>query len=293
MQWVLRCLLVFGVLVVSLELSAADYKVKKNIAYQKSDKLLSLRNKLDVYYVPGQKERPVVLFIHGGAWKFGDKIGVNEKPDAFVGRHNCVFVSTNYRFHPQVTFKEQGADIAKAILWVRNHISEYGGSPKKIVVMGHSAGAHLAALVATDESYLQAEGLKLSNLAGVVLIDGAGYDVGKQIQQASLRRMREAYKEVFTTDPAKQRAASPISHVKKGKGIPPFLILYVARRKDSSAQSKGLARLLTDAGVSAKTFPAQGKTHMTINRELGQMDDEPTKQVFQFLESRVGMKVKR
>ena len=127
-------------------------------------------------------------------------------------------------------------------------------------------------------------GLKLSDLAGVILLDGAGYDIPRQIEQASLPRMKTLYKTVFSEDEARQKDASPITHVASGKGIPPFLILHVARRKDSKAQSEGLAAKLRAAGVEAKVVPAEGKTHATINRELGQPDDPPTAAVFEFLE---------
>ena len=91
------------------------------------------------------------------------------------------------------------------------------------------------------------------------------------------------YTTVFTEDEATQKDASPITHVAGDKGIPPFLILHVAGRRDSKAQSDGLAARLREAGVEAKVVPAEGKTHATINRELGQPDDAPTKDVFEFL----------
>jgi acetyl esterase/lipase len=98
--------------------------------------------------------------------------------------------------------------------------------------------------------------------------------------------MRALYSGVFTGDEATQRDASPITHVTRGEGIPPFLILHVASRRDSQAQSEGLAARLREAGVEAKVVPAEGKTHATINRELGEPDDPPTKAVFEFLSAR-------
>jgi acetyl esterase/lipase len=183
-----------------------------------------------------------------------------------------------------VTYREQAGDLAAAIRWVREHAGEYGGSPDRIALMGHSAGAHLAALVATDRRYLEAEGLGLAVLSGVLLLDGAGYDIPRQVREARVRRMRDLYEGVFTEDEETQKDASPITHVAADKGIPPFLILHVAGRKDSQAQSEGLAARLADAGVEARVVPAEGKTHATINRELGMPDDEPTRVVFEYLE---------
>ena len=98
--------------------------------------------------------------------------------------------------------------------------------------------------------------------------------------------MKAMYTGVFTEDEATQKDASPITHVARGKGIPPFLILHVASRRDSKAQSEGLAAKLREAGVEAKVVPAEGKTHATINRELGEPDDAPTRAVFGFLRGR-------
>ena len=219
---------------------------------REGDRLLT---RLDVYAPARGDNHPVVVWIHGGAWRIGDKSRVQSKPGAFNDR-GYVFVSVNYRLHPAVTNKEQAGDIARAIRWVYDHVKDHGGDPERIFLMGHSAGAHLAALVATDERYLGETGLKLSDLSGVILLDGAGYDIPLQVRQAVLPRMKTMYTAVFTEDEATQRDASPITHVAPGKGIPPFLILHVASRKDSKIQSDGLAAKLRRGGVEAKVVPA-------------------------------------
>jgi arylformamidase len=260
-------------------LGAEGERVEKDIAYSEAG---GDRTRLDVY-APGEGTgHPVVVWIHGGAWQIGDKANVQTKPKAFNGQ-GYVLVSINYRFHPAVTYKEQAGDIAGAVRWVREHAGDHGGDPNRIFLMGHSAGAHLAALVGTDDRYLEKAGLKLGDLSGVVLLDGAGYDIPRQIRQALLPRMKTMYTTVFTEDEARQRDASPITHVAKDKHIPPFLILHVASRRDSKAQSEALAANLREVGVEAKVVPAEGKTHATINRELGQPDDAPTRAVFEFL----------
>lgn len=257
---------------------------EKDIAYSRAG---GERNRLDVYAPSGGGDHPVVVWIHGGAWRIGDKAHVQSKPKAFNDR-GYVFVSVNYRLHPDATYKEQAEDVARAIRWVKDNVRDHGGDPGRIFLMGHSAGAHLAALIAADDRHLEKVGLKPSDLSGVVLLDGAGYDIPRQVRQAVLPRMKAIYTTVFTEDEATQRDASPIAHVAKDKGIPPFLILHVAGRADSKAQSEGLAAKLREAGVEAKAVPAEGKTHASINRELGLPDDAPTKAVFEFLESHRG-----
>ncbi len=89
---------------------------------------------------------------------------------------------------------------------------------------------------------------------------------------------------MFTEDVDKQQAVSPIAHIAKGKNIPPFLILHVADRPGAKVQSDAFATALRGADVDATVFAADNKTHTTINSELGQADDLPTKALFEFLD---------
>jgi arylformamidase len=241
---------------------------------------------LDVYAPVGGAEMPVIVWIHGGAWSIGDKDRVEAKAKAFNER-GMVLVSINYRLHPDADYQGQAADVARAIHWVHNHIADHGGSAESIFLMGHSAGAHLAALVATDGRYLEAQGLTLSDLMGVVLLDGAAYDIPRQIDLALLPRMKEMYRKVFSEDAAKQQAASPITYVAPDKGIPPFLIMHVASRRDGRLQSESLAKALSNAGASATVFSAENKTHTTINLDIGTPGDVPTQRIFKFLDERL------
>lgn len=263
---------------------AGELKELRQVSYSKEG---GGSTTLDVY-APGEgAKHPIVVWIHGGGWTRGDKRNVDLKPVAFT-EAGYALVSINYRLHPATDFRGQGADIAKAIHWVKDHADEFGGDGKRIFVMGHSAGAHLAALVATDESYLQGEGLKLSDLRGAILLDGAGYDIPRQIQVAGLPRLKNMYVTVFGADETVQRAASPISHIAKDKGIPPFLILHIASRRDGRLQSESLGALLRESDTPAKVVSAPNKTHLSINQELGSKDDMPTQEVFQFLKDYSG-----
>ena len=125
------------------------------------------RQKVDIYAPEGAKNLPVVFWIHGGGWQAGDKTDVQIKPQAFVDK-GFVFVSTNYRLLPNVDMGTIIRDVAKSVRWVHDHIAEHGGDPKRILVMGHSAGAQLAALICTDDRYLKAEGLSLAIIKGCV-----------------------------------------------------------------------------------------------------------------------------
>jgi arylformamidase len=257
---------------------AADPQVHRDLSYVEPE---NERQTLDVHAPTEGKDHPIVFWIHGGGWQRGDKSEVQVKPQAFVDK-GFVFVSTNYRFVPHVTIKEMAGDIAKAILWVHSHARAYGGDPSTIFVMGHSAGAQLAALVCTDNSYVKFEGLPLAIIKGCVPVDGDTYDVPMQIATVEERRAA-IYRQKFG-DEASQVELSPVTHVEKGRYIPPFLILYVADHPETKGQSERLAKVLNETGVAATAFPAEGKDHTTINADLGRPGDLPTRVLFEFLD---------
>lgn len=239
------------------------------------------KQRLDLSLPAAKGKKPVLLFIHGGGWSIGDKRHSAQLKQQFITGLGWAYVSTNYRLVPDATVEQQAADVAAAIAWIRNHAAEQGLDPDRIVLMGHSAGAHLAALVAADTRYLGAAGVPVDAIDGVILLDGAGYDVAKQMG-AGPRRIRGMYHDAFGTDPARQQALSPITHAGK-PNAPNWLVLHVARRDDSRAQSEALVLALRDAGTKAEVLPIAGESHMTINRELGKPGEEMTRLVADFL----------
>jgi acetyl esterase/lipase len=279
---------VFYLLVaVSLLSEARAQDVKRNIPYADP---AHERQVLDVYSPQNAKNLPVVFWIHGGGWEGGDKTDVQIKPQVFMAK-GFIFVSVNYRLLPNVDMATIVRDIAKAIHWVHDHIAEHGGDPKRLLIMGHSAGSQLAALICTDERYLKAEGLSLDITKGCVPVDGDTYDVPAIIETAETRwrvhglpRAKFGHREKFGNDPAKHRDFSAVAHVAKDKGIPPFLILHVAGHPDTTAQAQRLGNALKEAGLPATVFAAKETTHTKINADLGQSDDPATQELFQFLD---------
>ncbi len=273
----MRILASLPVLLLAAPLLAAEPKAHRDLPYAGTT---NERQTLDVYAPAEGKGHPVVVWVHGGGWQAGDKKEVQEKPQAFVDK-GFVFVSVNYRLLPDVTIKQMAGDVAKAIRWTHDHAGDYGGDPDTLFVMGQSAGAQLAALLCTNERYLQSEGLSLALVKGCVPVDGDTYDVPLQLQTVEQRRA-DIYKKKFGNADS-QKDLSPVTHVAKGKDIPPFLILHVADHPETKAQSQRLAKALQEAGVSAKAYPAEGKNHTTINADLGLPDDKPTQALFEFL----------
>jgi acetyl esterase/lipase len=274
-------------LVASSLLSQAQAQdVKRNIPYANP---AHERHVLDIYAPPGAKNLPVVFWIHGGGWQTGDKTDVKHKPQAFTEK-GFVFVSTNYRLLPNVDMATIVRDIARSIHWVHDHIAEYGGDPNRLLVMGHSAGAQLAALVCTDDRYLKEEGQSLAIIKGCVPVDGDTFDVPAIIETAETRKRvhgqpqaKYGHREKFGNDPAKHRDFSAVTHVASGKGIPPFLIIYVADHPDTTAQAQRLAAVLKEAGIPVTVYGGRQTYHSKINDDLGLPDDPGTKALFTFV----------
>ncbi len=228
---------------------------------------------------------PVVIMAHGGGWRAGDKANgaLGREKAAFFTAQGYVYVSVNYRLSPAVKHPAHAGDVAGAVAWVLNHVKDYGGDPGRLALMGHSAGAHLAALIATDESYLAKFGKSPSMLSGVILLDTAGYDIPRIMGGSSVGPINVAiYENAFGKDPRVWADASPVTHVKEGKKLPRFLVFYTGR-KSSGPVSRDFAAAVRKAGAPAYSVLAKGKTHATLNLNIGQPGDGPSKLILEFL----------
>jgi len=228
---------------------------------------------LDLWVPDGAMPAPLVLFVHGGGWKRGSKSNaVGRALPGHMLAQGYAFASIDYRLVPAATVEQQAADVAAALAYLLKRADALGIDRSRVVLTGHSAGAHLVALVGTDERYLRAVGLSFADIDGVMPNDGAAYDVEKQVAQAG-RFMAGTYKEAFGTDPARQRALSPTAHA-SAPNAPAFLLIHV-QREDGVAQNKALADALRRAGTAVEvgSFPGEGlRGHMEINRKLGEPD---------------------
>jgi acetyl esterase/lipase len=236
--------------------------------------------RLDLYPRAGLKGAPVLMFVHGGGWSFGDKKAVNALP-GFAERHGFLLASAGYRLAPEVNARGEAEDVAAAAAWLLDHAAEFGGDPHRVFLMGHSAGAHLVALIGVDAKYLGSHDHDPSQLAGIIPVDGAGYDAPLQMEEAAKRpRLSQMYQAGFGAEAA---ALSPTLLVKKGGHYPPFLLFHVERRPDSREQAHKLADALTGAGGQAAVVSAPGETHMTINHSMGVAGDPEGERVAKFV----------
>lgn len=216
---------------------------------------------------------PLVIFVHGGGWKRGTKDNASSRfAPAHFTQGGYAYASINYRLVPDARVEDQAEDLARAVKALIDRAGELGIDPTRVVITGHSAGAHLVALVGTDEQYLKRAGLSFANLKGVIPNDGAAYDVPAQMAQSG-NFMKPTYEQAFGTDPARQKALSPTLHA-AAPNAPAFLLIHVMR-KDGVAQNKGLEAALKKAGtkVQRNEFPGDGlQGHAEINRRLGDPD---------------------
>lgn len=265
----------------------AESMVHENIPYVEPN---HVRQVLDIYAPTANDKSPVVFWIHGGGWQVGDKKDVALKPKWFNDQ-GFIFVSTNYRLLPEVSMRELIGDVASALGWTYKNIGKYGGDPERIFVMGHSAGAQLAAILCTDQRYLERVGVPFSALRGCVPVDGDTYDIPAMIMTAEMRQTlhglplpENGHRMKFGNDPKLHVDFSAVYHVSSAKGIPPFLILHVAGHPDVSAQAKRLEACLAKADVSATAFGASNTNHSKLNDDLGTADDPASKRLAEFVE---------
>ncbi|SAL67768.1 alpha/beta hydrolase [Caballeronia cordobensis] len=131
------------------------------------------RQRLDVYAPAshGAANRPVVVYFYGGGWQSGHRSDARGVAQALAAR-GIVTIAPDYRIYPDTVFPGFLDDPAAAVRWARLHAQEFGGDPRRIFVMGHSSGAHIAAMLATDPRYLAAQGMSKQALAGMIGLAG-------------------------------------------------------------------------------------------------------------------------
>ena len=252
--------------------TTAHAKTLKDISYGDAKK-----QKLDVYLPDNTANSPIMFMVHGGAWRIGDKQNhqvVKAKVERWRQR-GWVFISINYRMLPKADPYQQARDVAKALEHVQAHASDWHADSSKIIVMGHSAGAHLVSLVMTDPTLTDTR--TLTSIQAAILLDSAALDINRLMTQDHPR----LYDRAFGNDPNYWRKNSAIQHLHKN--VQPILLVCSTRREHSCTQANAFAKKAQELGVNARQIRLD-LSHGDINDKLG-TDSDYTRQVEDFIRS--------
>jgi acetyl esterase/lipase len=216
------------------------------------------RQRYDVYLPVKTDHAPVIFMVHGGAWRTGDKANaqVVQNKVRHWTRRGVIVVSVNYRLLPDASVAAQAEDVAAALAAVQASAASWGGDRSKFVLMGHSAGAHLVALMAASRG-------TASTWRGTVALDSAAMDV------ASLMRQRHfpLYDKAFGREAGYWDSVSPLAQLKSGGA--PVLAVCSSLRRVSCPQSEAFAARAAALGMRVQVLP-QALSHREINEVLGQ-----------------------
>lgn len=223
-------------------------------------------NLLDVYYPRNtQTKKSVLIFIHGGAWNSGKKdtywwLGRN------MANKDVVTVIINYTLSPAAKYKQMAMECALAVKWVKENISTYGGNPKNIFLMGHSAGGHLAALIDADPSYFAEVGIE-NPIKGVILNDAFGLDMFEYLSSAEAGDQTNSFLYTFSNNRETWKEGSPLTYFDNIKH--PYLIFSGAETYPSiQRQSKRLSQLMETKKLFSEYHVIRNKKHVAM---IGQM----------------------
>ena len=235
----------------------ANVRVVREVAYGSDPK-----QRFDVYIPAGAANAPVVFVVHGGGWRTGDKAGraVVENKVAHWSRAGVIVISVNYRLLPETDPLEQARDVARALAAAQTRLPSWGGDPARVVLVGHSAGAHLVALIDADPALATSLGAK--PWLGTIILDSAVLDVPAFMARPHL----PLYTRAFGSDTAFWRAASPYDHVHAG--MMPALVVCSSERHDSCPAAMRFVARAKQLGVRAEVL-TQARSHREINEQLG------------------------
>ncbi len=227
-------------------------------------------NRLDVYSPTGKTNRPIMIFVHGGAWALGNRGQVGRKPKFFT-KSGFVFVSVSYTLYPAANAETQAMQIAKAVEFVRTNAEKFGGDPDRIILMGHSAGCHLASLATLSGS---AKGIR-----GLVCNDTGAYDLFylAKINNGSLPSLYAA--------PFRKRKYwtrwSPITYTGNNPYLPVFVPWSGGRNRDRITAN--FIRSLRKNNADVTPFNGEKYSHLSINSSIGKRGDKMTRALMEFI----------
>jgi acetyl esterase/lipase len=241
----------------TLDTTRAKSKPTETVSYGSS-----ANQRFDVYIGAKSKDAPVIFMVHGGGWRRGDKgmSGVVDNKFERWGPRGIVFMSANYRMLPEADPYQQAEDVARALAKAQTEAARWGADPHRFVLMGHSAGAHLVALLAASPELLKQYGA-LPPIATVSLDSGT-----LNVVDTMENRHFDLHDKAFGTDKDFWIKTSPW-HALKSKPAP-ILSVCSTRRADSCPQAQQLAEKIKSFGGIAEVL-RMDLSHGEINKNLG------------------------
>ena len=272
-----------------------DSQILRGISYDPATG--SPKQRLDLYMpAPGSRRWPAVVFIHGGSWTSGDRsleVGgadVYGNIGRFLAQHGYGTAVISYRLIPDVDWPTQAEDVAKAVKWVHDNAPSYGALANALVLMGHSAGAQLAARAALNPQLLSRAGVPAPAIRGLIVVSGAGYDMTDE-ETYRLGEDRAFYAARFqrrADDVDWREAGSVLPFIRSAAKRPPALVIYAGgETKALQRQSQLLVEALTRAGEKPTVLVAPGLSHTRIVPTLSRDDRAAGAAVLAFLRSTV------
>ncbi len=236
--------------------------------------------RLDLFVPSAGSGFPVAVILHGGGWNAGNKnIHAVQSLAAWLAERGVIGVALAYRLVPHVPPTRQPHDVAAGLAWLFAHVGEYGGEQKRIFLIGHSAGAHLAALTACDRRYLDAYGLPTTVPAGVVALSNP-FDL--RDTQHPLGAIARNKSEAVFGDPETRALLSPLVHVRAG--APPFLILHgKGDHLVATDQALAMAAALRAVGGEAEYFDLPGRDHIGLFHKMEKPGDQAAEKTLAFI----------
>jgi acetyl esterase/lipase len=250
-------------------------RVVRDLPYLQGANYADDKDKLDLYLPEGARNAPVIVSYYGNQLMGGDK-----SEDAYIGQRfaaaGFVTAVVNYRLSPAVSHPAHAQDAAASFAWVKRNISKYGGDADRVFVIGYSAGAYLAALIATDARYLAAHKLSPRDIRGAVPVSAFYYVEGRGVAP-------DRDKRVWGTDRNVWVDASPAHHLHAN--APPMLILYAERdedwRRQQNVEVAAAMKAAGQTGVEIAMIP--DRNHATIWTRVGDPGDDTAERIIRFV----------
>lgn len=235
------------------------------------------RQAMDVYIPRNAHNASIIVMVHGGAWKYGDKTmrgNVGSKVSHYL-KKGYIFVSIDYRLLPTPP-AQQAQDVARAVAMIQENAANWGGDPYRIVLMGHSAGAHLVALLSAHPS-AWAE-TRLKPWAGTISLDSAALDLVKIMSG----KHHSIYDDAFGDDREYWTENSPLSQL-SGDAVPVLAACSTTRKDDSCANAQIFVTAGQNMGKEYQILPVE-KNHKDMMADVG-VEPKYTAKIDQFIES--------